>query len=89
MLEIKVTDKMVDVLNNLMDSAEYAKDEIKVFETYKDLAAYLYENNLAGFLADLEEAEVMDDNLTILENFFYEYPNIIEDGSYGWIFLLQ
>ncbi|MEK4025466.1 hypothetical protein [Sporosarcina sp. FSL W7-1283] len=83
---LKITDKMVEVLNSMMDSATYTKDEILVFETYTDLAKHIYENDLDGFLRELEDMKVYDVNRNLLENFFYEHSCVIEDESYGWIF---
>lgn len=87
---LEVTEYMVDyVNNNIMDSAVFTKDEIKVFETFTDLAMYLYDRDLQAFLSDLEDEIVMNSDLSLLDNFFYEYHGVFQDESYEYIYLLQ
>lgn len=86
---LEVTDKMLEVLNvEIMDSATYTKDEIKVFDSYVDLAQHIFEDDFKGFLKELEVSEVYDEERSLLENYFYEYHGVIEDESYGWIYYL-
>ena len=86
---LEVTDKMLEVLNEeIMDSAVYTKDEVMVFDSYVDLAMHIYNGDMKWFLQELEDCEVYDEDLSLLENYFYEYHGVIEDGSFGWIYYL-
>lgn len=87
---LEVTDYMIDYVNNhILDSANVSKNEIKVFKTYTDLAMYLYNGDLEQFLTDIENEQVIDKNISLLENFFYEKTNIFHDESYEYIYLLE
>lgn len=86
---LKVTDYMVNYVNiHILDRANVTKDEIKVFETYVDLAMYLYDDDLKAFLNDLEEECVWDSKLSLLENFFCEHLYVFHDESYDYIYYL-
>ena len=85
---IEVTDYMVDYVNGIMDEGEYDKHEIKAFENIESFAAYIYEGDFKELLSDIESAKVYDENLSLLDNLFYEYHGMFQDESYEYVYYI-